>query len=102
MSAAPPPPSGKEYGPEPPPAPIEEEAPLGAAQPVQVDLSMGHIIFVVTVNVLVLVELVIAMYMGHLNRDEFSPVFFKSFFSMLVPTLILAVIVKRFIPKTKP
>ena len=101
MSAVPPFPSGKEYGPEPPPAPVEEDAPMGAAQPVQVDVSMGHIIFVVTLNVLILVELFIAMYMGHLNRDEFSPVFFKSLFSMLIPTLILAIIVKRWIPKVK-
>jgi len=92
-----PPPSGEEYGSAP------AEAPLGAGQPVQVEFSLAHIILVVTVNILVLVELSIAMYIGHLNRDEFSPVFFKVFFSLLVPTLILAAICKRLLrPKAKP
>ena len=79
------------------------EAPLGAAQQVQTTLTLPHIIRVVTVNVLVLVELCVAMYMANENPDEFTAVFFKVFFSLLVPTLILAAVGKRFIrPKEKP
>jgi hypothetical protein len=85
------------------PRPEQEEAPLGAAQQVQITLTLPHIIRVVTVNVLVLVELCIAMYMAAQNPEEFTPVFFKVFFALLVPTLILGVISKRFIrPKEKP
>jgi hypothetical protein len=85
------------------PRPEQEETPLGAAQQVQVTLTLPHIIRVVTVNVLVLVELCIAMHMASQNPEEFTPVFFKVFFSLLVPTLILGVVSKRFIrPKEKP
>jgi hypothetical protein len=70
---------------------------MGAAQHVQMEFSRVHIIRVVLVNVLVLVELCVAMYFANENPDDFTPVFFKVFFSLLVPTLILASISKRFI-----
>ncbi|MCL2458218.1 MAG: hypothetical protein FWF31_05090 [Desulfobulbus sp.] len=82
-------------------APAQSEAPMGAAQQVQTTLSLPHIIRLVIVNVLVLVELCIAMYMANKTPEEFTPVFFKTFFSLLVPTLILGVISKRFIPKAQ-
>ena len=42
------------------------------------------------------------MYMAAQNPEEFTPVFFKVFFSLLVPTLILGIVSKRFIrPKEK-
>jgi len=89
--------SGEEPGPE------RMEAPLGAPQQVQTTFTLRHIIRVVTVNVLVLVELCVAMYMANENPEEFTPVFFKVFFALLVPTLILATVSKRFIyPKGKP
>jgi hypothetical protein len=98
MSVLPTPSSGEEHG------PAQAEAPMGAGQHVRVEFSRTHIIRVVVVNVLVLVELCIAMYMANKNPDEFTPVFFKVFFSLLMPTLILASISKRFVrrPKAKP
>ena len=72
-----------------------EEAPLGAPQQVHMDFSPPHLIRIVIVNVLVLAELCIAMYMAGQNPEEFQPVFLKVFFSLLVPTLILASIAKR-------
>lgn len=92
MSGAPSPFSGED----------QTEAPLGAAQEVQVTLSLPHIIRIAVVNVLVLVELCIAMYMAAQNPEEFTPVFFKVFFSLLVPTLIVGIVSKRFIrPKAQ-
>ena len=85
-----------------PPSPSEEhmpehaEAPMGAPQPVHMDFSLPHLIRIVTVNVLVLAELCIAMYIANgQGPEEFQPVFLKVFFSLLVPTLILASIAKR-------
>ena len=88
----------------PPPSPDEEhaltesptEAPLGAAQQVQTTISLPHFIRLVVINLLVLAELFVAMYMATQNPEEFTPVFFKVFFSLLVPTLILSAISKRF------
>lgn len=80
----------------------EEEAPLGAPQQVTTSLHLPHILYVTAVNVLVLAELCAAMYMATQNPDEFTPVFFKVFFSLLAPTLVLAVVGKRFVPKAKP
>lgn len=79
----------------------EEEAPLGAPQHVRTSLDPRHILFVIFVNVLVLAELCVAMYMATQQPDEFTPVFFKTFFTLLVPTLVLAVVGKRFVPKAK-
>jgi hypothetical protein len=84
-----PPPSGDEH------APPQTEAPMGAAQHVQMDFSLPHLIRIVTVNVLMLAELCLAMYMAKRHPEAFTPVFFKVFFSLLVPTLILASICKR-------
>jgi hypothetical protein len=91
-----PPPSGEEH------APPAEEAPMGAAQYVHIEFSPAHLIRVVIVNILVLAELCAAMYMANQNPEEFTPTFFKVFFSLLAPTLILAAISKRFVrPKRK-
>jgi hypothetical protein len=77
--------------------PEMEEAPMGAAQQVQMSLSLPHIIRIVIINLLVLTELCVAMYMAAQNPDEFTAVFFKVFFSLLVPTLILGIYSKRLI-----
>jgi hypothetical protein len=87
MSASPPPPDDD--------TPPQDDAPLGAPQQVQMDFSPRNIVRIVTVNVLVLAELVLALYMAAQNPEEFQPVFLKVFFSLLVPTLILASIAKR-------
>jgi hypothetical protein len=68
---------------------------MGAAQQVRTDLSLPNIIRIVSINLLVLAELCVAMYMANENPEEFTPVFFKVFFSLLVPTLILGIASKR-------
>ena len=84
-------------------SPAQAETSQGAGQQVHTTLSLPQIIRVVIVNVFVLAELCVAMYMANKNPDEFTPVFFKVFFSLLVPTLILASISKRLVrPKEKP
>ena len=96
MSGTPSPSSGEEHASE------QAEAPIGAGQPVQVTLSLPHFIRIAVINILVLVELCVAMYMAAQNPEEFTPIFFKVFFSLLVPTLILGIVSKRFIrPKEK-
>ncbi|MEN6440448.1 MAG: hypothetical protein ABFD97_17885 [Syntrophobacter sp.] len=48
------------------------------------------------VDVAVLAELCLSLYISNKDIDNFTPLFFKYFFSMLVPTLILAkVFIKR-------
>jgi hypothetical protein len=65
--------------------------------------TLPHFIRVVIVNLLVLAELCVAMYMAAQKPEEFTPVFFKVFFALLVPTLILAAFSKRFVrAKEKP
>jgi hypothetical protein len=78
-----------------------QEAPLGTAQQVQTTLSLPHIIRMGIINVLILTELCVAMYMASTNPEEFTSVFFKVLFSLLVPTLILGYYSKRFIPPPK-
>jgi hypothetical protein len=54
-----------------------------------------HWLLVIVVDVLVLVEVGLAMYLASLRPDDFELVFMKRFFGMLVPTLILAFLAKR-------
>jgi len=90
-----------------PPDPVEEnlpeeEAPLGAPQVVQTTLSLPHLIRVAVINLLVLAELFFAVYKASQNPDEFTPVFYKVFFALFVPTLILGIVSKRFIRPKRP
>ena len=95
MSGAPPPVSSED-------TPEQTEAPPGAGQQVHTELSLPNFIRLAIINILVLVELCFAMYMAKQEPEEFTPVFFKVFFSLLVPTLILGILSKRFIrPKAK-
>jgi len=75
----------------------QEQAPLGAGQPVQASVTLPNLIRLAAINILVLTDLCVAMYMAAQNREEFTPVFFKVFFSLLVPILVLALVSKRFI-----
>ena len=89
------------------PAPIEEslpeeDAPMGAPQVVQTTISLPHLIRVGVINLLVLAELCFAMYMASQNPEEFTPVFYKVFFALFVPTLILGIVSKRFIRPKGP
>jgi hypothetical protein len=95
MSGEPSPPSDNDTS-------THAQAPLGAGQQVQVSMTLPQFIRTVIVNVLVLAELFVAMYMATQEPEEFTPVFFRVFFSLLVPTLILAILSKRFLrPKAQ-
>ncbi len=52
------------------------------------ELTTRQKIAVITVDVLILAEVCVAMYLANANPDLFTSTFMKSFFSMLVPTLI--------------
>lgn len=51
---------------------------------------------VAVMDVALLVELCISMYFAHKNQENLTPVFFKYFLIMVIPTLVLArIVVKR-------
>ena len=54
-----------------------------------------HKALVVGINILVLAALFIAMYRASLHPDEFTPTFFKTLFSLLLPSLALGFGAKR-------
>lgn len=50
---------------------------------------------VIVMDVLVISELFIGMYMASAQPDDFTVIFLKAFFGMLIPTLVIGVWVKR-------
>lgn len=58
-----------------------------------VDLRRG--LLVIGVNLLILTELCIGMYRASNTPDDFTATFMKTFFGLLVPTLIGFFLVKR-------
>jgi hypothetical protein len=79
-------------------APASESS-FGEAQSVQLARGVPRLLLTVATNLLVLVEVFIAMYFAAKTPEEITPVFFKFFFSMLLPTLALAFILKRLIAR---
>ena len=75
------------------------EGPIGEAQSVQVAHGLPRMLLTIAVNVLVLAEVFIAMYFAAKNPDEITPIFFKTLFGMLLPTLVLAFVAKRVIAR---
>lgn len=70
------------------------EAPVGDG------LNLRQKLVVITLDVLLLVELCIAMYFANLAPDAFTPTFVKTFFSLLLPTVLTGLFfLRRF--KTK-
>jgi hypothetical protein len=64
----------------------------------QVDLRRMNAtqwLVVIVIDVLVLAELAGAMYVAAGNPDDFTWTFMKTFFAMLIPTLILGFLAKR-------
>jgi hypothetical protein len=60
-------------------------------------MNMRQKMVIAILDVLLIVELCIGMYSASSNPESFTPAFVKSFFSMLIPTLIVArIMVKRF------
>jgi hypothetical protein len=51
---------------------------------------------VVILDVLIIAELCVSLYLGNQDPENLTPIFFKSFLTMVIPTLIIArVIIKR-------
>jgi hypothetical protein len=81
----------------------EESASRESPQTVAGFTSLRHFLFVLAVNLLVLAETCVGLYRSSQDPDNFTPVFFETFFSLLVPTLVLAAVGRRFFRrKAKP
>jgi hypothetical protein len=69
-------------------------------------MNIQQKIVIAILDVVLIVELCIGMFFAQLDPANFTAAFCKSFFSMLIPTLILArIMVKRFrtvIPEPAP
>ena len=61
-----------------------------------------HKLLVAGINCLVLIALFVAMYRASLFPDDFTPVFFKTILSMLLPTLLLGFAGKRYLSTRRP
>ncbi|HVO83768.1 MAG TPA: hypothetical protein VMU60_05020 [Syntrophobacteria bacterium] len=64
----------------------------------QVDLRRMNAtqwLVVIVIDVLVLAELAVAMYVAAGHPDTFTLTFMKTFFGMLIPTLVLGFLAKR-------
>ena len=76
-----------------------DEGGMGEAQKVSLSTSPRMRLFALCINLLVLTELTVAMYFAAQNPDKLTPVFFKIFFSLLVPTIIGAIVGRRLIAR---
>jgi hypothetical protein len=59
------------------------------------ELNYKQKIVVITLDVLLLVELSVAMYFANLAPEAFTPTFVKTFFSLLLPTVLSALFLLR-------
>lgn len=78
-----------------------DERGLGEAQKVSLTTSPRLRLFAMIINILVVGEVAVAMYFASQTPDRLTPVFFKIFFSLLVPTLVLAFLGRRHIAKAE-
>ncbi len=62
---------------------------------VEVAQSPQHWLFVIVMDVLVLAELCVAMYLAVASAEDFTATFIKVFFGMLIPTLVVGALAKR-------
>ena len=58
-------------------------------------LNPRHWLLVIILDVLILAELTVAMYVAAASPDDFTAVFMKTFFGLLLPTLLLGFLAKR-------
>jgi len=72
---------------------------FGGAEEVNLVSSTHQKILAVSANLLILIELTIAMFFASKAGDDFQPAFLKLFFSMLIPTLIVWVIAKKLLTR---
>ena len=64
------------------------------------EMNSRNWLLVIVVDVLILVELAAAMYVASVHPDDFELMFIKSFFGMLIPTLLLSFLAKRMLRRT--
>lgn len=57
--------------------------------------SPRHWKLVIAMNVLVLAELCLSMYLAVSSTEDFTATFIKVFFGMLIPTLVIGALAKR-------
>ncbi|MDL2275505.1 hypothetical protein LJC22_05225 [Desulfosarcina sp. OttesenSCG-928-G10] len=77
------------------------EPAMGEAQTVSLTSDIRQKLFAVFINVLVIGELSVSMYFAHQAAARFTPVFFKIFFCLLLPTLVFAYIGRRALAKAR-
>lgn len=77
------------------------EGGMGEAQHVSLTSDLKAKLFAVFINILVVGELFVAMYVAHQTPSQLTPAFFKIFLAMLLPTLALAYIGRRTLAKAK-
>ena len=63
----------------------------------EVDVAKNprHWLLVIVMDVLVLTELCVAMYVAASSPEDFTATFMKAFFGMLIPTLVIGALAKR-------
>lgn len=54
-----------------------------------------HWMLAIVMNVLVLAELCLSMYLAASTAEDFTATFIKAFFGMLIPTLVIGALAKR-------
>lgn len=74
---------------------------LGEAQQVSLTTSPRMRLFAFFINLVVVCEVFVAMYFAAQQPDRLTPVFFKIFFALLVPTLVGAYFGRRLIAKAE-
>lgn len=79
----------------------KDEKGMGEGQTVSLTTSPRLRLFAMLINLLVVSEVFVAMYFAAQTPDRLTPVFFKIFFSLLVPTLMLAFFGRRYIAKAE-
>lgn len=77
----------------------EGEAGFGEGQKVSLSGDPRLKLFAALINFLVICELFVAMYFASQDPDRLTPVFFKIFFSLLVPTIVAAFVGRRLLAK---
>ena len=75
------------------------EGNMGEAQTVSITSDPRLRIFSLVINILVVSELFIAMYFAAQDQDRLTPIFFKVFFSLLIPTLVAAFVGRRLLAR---
>lgn len=59
--------------------------------------TLAHKLLVLTMNLLAIAAVCAGMYRASFAPDEFTPVFFKTFFAVLAPSLVLGWCGKRWL-----